>query len=155
MWIIGQRVDYYITFRYLCHYSEKNNKQDCEMYFHFSVLLIILFIIFQMLSLSLVSLSKPSTTSQSHSPIRVWSINNYRPIHPLIPHCTSIPSLAYQAFTEPSNHVLSHWGQTQQSSATYVAGATDNASMVFGWWLSLWDLWGFLLVDTIVLPLGL
>ena len=37
-------------------------------------------------------------------------------------------------------HIHSHWGQTRQSSATYVAGAMDQLS--FGWWLSLWKLWG-------------
>ena len=38
-------------------------------------------------------------------------------------------------------HILSHWGQTRQSSATYVPGAMDHPMYAL-WWLSLWELWG-------------
>ena len=37
-------------------------------------------------------------------------------------------------------NILSHWGQTRQSSTKYLQGPRAKSCMLFGWWLSLWDL---------------
>jgi hypothetical protein len=47
------------------------------------------------------------------------------------------------------------WCHIQQSSATYLAGAMCSPCVLFGWWFSLWELWGFWLVDIVVLPMRL
>jgi hypothetical protein len=51
--------------------------------------------------------------------------------------------------------ILSHWGQTRPSSAMYVQGPPTSPCMLFGWWLSLWELQGVQLLDTVVPPMGL
>jgi hypothetical protein len=50
-----------------------------------------------------------------------------------------------------------HWCQTRPSSAIYTAGAMAPSmcnNVLFGWWLSPWELWGFWLFDIIVLCMG-
>jgi hypothetical protein len=50
--------------------------------------------------------------------------------------------------------ILSRWGQTRQSSASYVQRAKETLSMLFGWWLCHWELLG-VQVDTVVHPMGI
>jgi hypothetical protein len=38
--------------------------------------------------------------------------------------------------------ILFHWGQTKQSSSTYMPGSQTSPCMHVGWWLSLWELPG-------------
>jgi hypothetical protein len=86
---------------------------------------------------------------------------------PTYSHLTSFPRLGIP-FPGASSlykirNILSHWGQTRQSSTIYVWGggrggvgeAWTSSCILFGWWLHLWEVKGFWLVDTVVLCTGL
>ena len=99
----------------------------------------------------------PSTNSLSHSPfpltisIRVLTLP---PTYPLQPHCPNTPLcwgiepsqaqgllLPLVPFKDPLLHMrLEPW---------------VPPCVLFGWWFSPWELWGFWLVDIVVLPMGL
>jgi hypothetical protein len=71
--------------------------------------------------------------------------------HP--PTHSHLTALAFPYTGESSLHrtkgFSSNWCQTMPPSATYVSGAT----VLFGWWFHLWELWGIWLVDIAVLPI--
>ena len=92
---------------------------------------------------------------------------NFSP-HPSLPFVSERvlpPTPANYAFPHPASPfpgasslyrircILSHWGQTRQSSATYKPGRAvcvcvcvcvwwANPCILFDWWLGLWEFWG-------------
>ena len=82
-----------------------------------------------------------------------------KPTHPLLPHHSCLPILAFSYAGELILHrtkvLLFHWCQTKQSFVSYEAGAMSLSMCTLGWWFSPWELFGVWLIDIVVFPIGL
>ena len=96
-------------------------------------------------------LSKPSAPSSLLLPL--WG---FSPIYPPTHASSSYhhPSLGHQTSTGPRAFPLinARWS----NPLVYLQLETWIPSCVlFGWWFSLWELWGYWLIHIVLLPVGL
>ena len=82
------------------------------------------------------------------------------PTHPLLPHCSSIPLQWGLKSPQDQEHPLPLMSDKAILCYIYSDAAIGPSMYIcsmytlFGWWFSPWKLWGFLLVDIVVLPMG-
>ena len=78
-------------------------------------------------------------------------------VHP--PTNNFLPALAFPYTGTSSLHrnkdLSWSWCQAELSCTTYPAGPMSPSMSIFGWWFSPWELWGFWMVDIVILPMVL
>jgi len=94
------------------------------------------------------------------------STNSYPHLHPCLyegaPHLPSyscLSGLVSPYSGSSSLHTTKglpfQWWKIRPYSATYPAGVMSTFCVLFGWWFSPWEYWGFCLIAIVVLPMRL
>jgi hypothetical protein len=101
--------------------------------------------------LSAFPVSPPQAPILSSLPLPLWECS---PTHPLLPQQPSIPLSRVIKPPQDQGAPLSVMPD-KYTSATYPAGAMGTLNVLFGWWFSPWEFWGFRLDDILILNMRL